>query len=120
VAGFVNAVGAVMGPLLGVILVDYYLIARQRVDVAQLYVEKGAYRFSGGWNLNALVATAIGGLFSSVLPHVGSILPAWWSIYGWFFGVAIGGLVYFGMERLRPRRPLPATAPEPQPAPARS
>jgi NCS1 family nucleobase:cation symporter-1 len=33
VAGFVNAVGATMGPLLGVILVDYYLIARQRVDV---------------------------------------------------------------------------------------
>ena len=60
VAGFVNAIGATMGPLLGVILVDYYLIARQQVDVPQLYVEKGAYRFTGGWNINALVATGVG------------------------------------------------------------
>ena len=120
VAGFVNAVGATMGPLLGVILVDYYLIARQQVDVPQLYVEKGAYRFTGGWNVNALVATAVGALFSSVLPHVGSILPTWWGTYGWFFGVAIGGLVYFGMERLRPRRPVAVPSPDPQPAPART
>jgi NCS1 family nucleobase:cation symporter-1 len=117
VAGFVNAVGATMGPLLGVILVDYYLIARQRVDVPQLYLEHGTYRFLGGWNINALVATAIGALFSSVLPHIGSILPAWWGTYGWFFGVAIGGLVYFGMERLRPRRPVRSTEPEPRPQP---
>ena len=115
VAGFVNAIGATMGPLLGVILVDYYLIARQQVDVPQLYVEKGAYRFTGGWNVNALVATAVGALFSSVLPHIGTILPAWWGTYGWFFGVAIGGLVYFGMERLRPRRRVATPAPEPQP-----
>ena len=115
VAGFVNAVGATMGPLLGVILVDYYLIARQRVDVPQLYLEHGTYRFLGGWNINALVATAIGALFSSVLPHIGSILPAWWRVYGWFFGVAIGGLVYFGMERLRPRRGVRGSEPQPEP-----
>jgi nucleobase:cation symporter-1, NCS1 family len=115
VAGFVNALGATMGPLLGVILVDYYLIARQSVDVPQLYVAQGRYRFTGGWNVNALVATAVGALFSSVLPHVGSVLPGWWGTYGWFFGVAIGGLVYLGMERLRPRRAV--TPPQPQPAP---
>ncbi len=115
VAGFVTTIGATMGPLLGVILVDYYLIAKQRVDVPQLYVTDGAYRFTRGWNINALVATAVGALFSSVLPHVGSLLPGWWGTYGWFFGVAIGGLVYFGMERLRPRRPAPVREPQPQP-----
>jgi len=63
-------------------------------------------------------ARSEGALFSSVLPHVGTILPAWWGTYGWFFGVAIGGLVYLGMERLRPRRPV--AAPEPEPAPVAS
>src|SRR5512132_1733553 len=53
-ATFVNIIGATMGPIFGVMLVDYYLIARQRVNVPQLYDEHGAYRFTGGWNINAL------------------------------------------------------------------
>ena len=31
------------------------------------------------------------------------VLPAWWGTYGWFFGVAIGGSVYFVLATLRPR-----------------
>jgi NCS1 family nucleobase:cation symporter-1 len=34
-------------------------------------------------------------VFSSILPTFTSVLPAWWGTYGWFFGVAIGGAVYF-------------------------
>jgi len=99
----VYAIGATMGPLLGVILVDYYLIAKGKVDVAALYQEHGAYRYEGGWNVNALVAVAVGAVFSSVLPNFTSVLPTWWGIYGWFFGVAIGGCVYFAMATARPR-----------------
>jgi NCS1 family nucleobase:cation symporter-1 len=102
-AGFVNAIGATMGPLLGIILVDYYLIARGQVDVQGLYQEDGPYRYQGGWNLNALIAAAAGALFSSVLPNLTSLLPAWWGTYGWFFGVAIGGTVYYALALLRPR-----------------
>nr|MDQ6881957.1 cytosine permease [Pseudomonadota bacterium] len=102
-AGFVNAIGATMGPLLGIILVDYYLIAKGEVDVQALYQEHGAYRYQGGWNVNALVAAGIGALFSSVLPNLTTVLPAWWGTYGWFFGVAIGGIVYYAMSQLRPR-----------------
>ena len=67
-AGFVNAIGATMGPLLGIILVDYYLIARGEVDVQALYQEHGAYRYQGGWNVNALIAAGIGALFSVCCP----------------------------------------------------
>ena len=102
-AGFVNAIGATMGPLLGIILVDYYLIAKGQVDVQALYQEHGAYRYQGGWNVNALVAAGIGALFSSVLPNLTTVLPAWWATYGWFFGVAIGGIVYYTLSMLRPR-----------------
>lgn len=108
-AGFVNAIGATMGPLLGIILVDYYLIARGEVDVQALYQEHGAYRYQGGWNVNALIAAGIGALFSSVLPNLTSLLPAWWGTYGWFFGVAIGGIVYYALSVLRPR-PIVAVA----------
>ncbi len=92
-----------MGPLLGIILVDYYLIAKGKVDVKQLYREAGRYRYQGGWNVNALIATAAGAVFSSILPNFTHVLPSWWGTYGWFFGVAIGGVVYYALALARPR-----------------
>ena len=103
-AHFVNAIGSVMGPLLGVILTDYYLVAKGQVNVPALYQEHGEYRYEGGWNVNALVATGVGAVFSTILPTFTSVLPSWWGIYGWFFGVVIGAVVYFVMATLRPRR----------------
>ena len=105
-AGFVNAIGATMGPLLGIILVDYYLIARGEINVQALYEEQGEYRYEGGWNLNALIATGVGALFSSVLPNLTQILPSWWGTYGWFFGVLIGSVTYYVMSIMRPRQPV--------------
>ena len=102
-AHFVNAIGATMGPLLGIILADYYLVAKGNINVAALYQEYGEYRYEGGWNVNALIAVAIGSLFSTFLPNLTSLLPAWWNTYGWFFGVAIGGGTYLVMTALRPR-----------------
>jgi nucleobase:cation symporter-1, NCS1 family len=103
-ATFVGAIGATMGPLLGIILVDYYLIAKGEVNVQALYDENGEYRYQSGWNVNALIATAVGALFSSILPNFTSLLPSWWGIYGWFFGVAIGGLVYYTLAMMMPRK----------------
>jgi NCS1 family nucleobase:cation symporter-1 len=102
-AHFVNAIGATMGPLLGVILVDYYLIAKGNINVQALYEEHGEYRYEGGWNVNALVAVGIGSVFSTFLPNLTGLLPPWWNTYGWFFGVAIAGSVYYLMALARPR-----------------
>lgn len=102
-AQFVNAIGSVMGPLLGIILVDYYLVAKGKINIQALYEENGEYRYQGGWNINALVATGVGALFSTILPTFTKVLPSWWGTYGWFFGVLIGGLVYLVMAQLRPR-----------------
>jgi NCS1 family nucleobase:cation symporter-1 len=105
-ASFVGVIGATMGPIFGIMMVDYYLIRRGAIDVAALYQEHGEYRYHGGWNPAAITAFAIGALFSSVLPNVGNLLPSWWSVYGWFFGVVIGGGVYYAVGRARPRAAL--------------
>jgi nucleobase:cation symporter-1, NCS1 family len=107
-ASFVGAIGATMGPIFGVMMVDYYLIAKGVVNVPALYQENGEYRFTGGWNWAAIIAAAIGALFSSVLPNFTSLLPDWWGVYGWFFGVGIGGAVYFVLRSIM--APVPATA----------
>ncbi|WP_448949974.1 NCS1 family nucleobase:cation symporter-1 [Labrys neptuniae] len=101
-AGFVGVIGSTMGPILGVMLVDYYLIRKGEIDVEALYREDGEFRFQGGWHANALIAAGIGILFSSVLPNLTNWLPSWWGIYGWFFGVAIAGVLYYVLRSLAP------------------
>jgi NCS1 family nucleobase:cation symporter-1 len=97
-AHFVNFIGATMGPIFGVMMVDYYLIRKGVLDVPALYQENGEFKFQNGWHVNAFIAFAIGGLFSSVLPTFTSILPSWWGTYGWFFGVVIAGAVYYALR----------------------
>jgi NCS1 family nucleobase:cation symporter-1 len=94
-AHFVNFIGATMGPVFGIMMVDYYLIRNGKLDVNALYQEDGEFRFQSGWHLNAFIAFLIGMVFSSILPTFTQILPSWWGTYGWFFGVAIGGAVYY-------------------------
>lgn len=102
-ASFVGLIGATMGPIFGIIMVDYYLIRRGAIDVSALYQEDGHYRFQNGWNPAALIAFVIGALFSSVLPDFTHLLPAWWGVYGWFFGVLIGAVSYYAINVAVPR-----------------
>ncbi|MBI1218134.1 MAG: nitrate reductase [Rhodobacteraceae bacterium] len=97
-AHFVNFIGSAMGPVFGIMMVDYYLIRKSKLDVAALYQETGEFRFQGGWHVNAFIALVVGMLFSSILPTFTTLLPGWWGTYGWFFGVAIGGVAYYGLR----------------------
>jgi NCS1 family nucleobase:cation symporter-1 len=97
-AHFVGVIGATMGPIFGVLMVDYYLIRKGVIDVNALYQENGEFRFQGGWNIAAFIAAGIGALFSSILPNLTDILPSWWGVYGWFFGVVIAGVIYYVMR----------------------
>ncbi|PTQ67244.1 NCS1 family nucleobase:cation symporter-1 [Pseudomonas sp. GV071] len=97
-AAFVGMVGNTMGPIFGVMMVDYYLIRRGWLNVDALYQEQGEYRFQNGWHVNALIAAGVGILFSSILPGFTHLLPEWWGVYGWFFGVAIAGSLYFALR----------------------
>jgi NCS1 family nucleobase:cation symporter-1 len=67
-AHFVNMIGNTMGPIFGVMMVDYYLIRKGRLNVDALYRENGEFRFGNGWHGNALIAAGIGIVFSSILP----------------------------------------------------
>ncbi len=99
-AHFVGLIGSTMGPIFGIMMVDYYLIRQGKIDVNALYQENGEFKFNNGWHMNAFIALIIGGLFSTILPNFTSLLPAWWGIYGWFFGVAIGGGAYYVLHSM--------------------
>ncbi len=46
-----------LGSLAGVLIADYWLVRRRRLDLEDLYLPDGVYR---GWNGRAIAATAIG------------------------------------------------------------
>ncbi|MFF7265875.1 NCS1 family nucleobase:cation symporter-1 [Streptomyces sp. NPDC008159] len=97
---FVNAIGSTMGPIFGVIVVDYYLIRKTQLNVPALYEEDGEFRFQGGWNIRAFAAGLVGAVFSSILPVYGpSGYGAALGPYSWFIGVAVAGVLYFAFSR---------------------
>ena len=49
-----------MGPLAGVIVSDYYLIKKKKLNVHELYKDHGIYWYDNGWNWRAYAALIIG------------------------------------------------------------
>ncbi|WP_350559557.1 NCS1 family nucleobase:cation symporter-1 [Psychrobacter sp. CAL346-MNA-CIBAN-0220] len=99
IVGFVNAIGAVIAPFFGILVVDYYLIKRQHISMNDLFSDKpdGAYYYYKGWNIRGLIAFAIGALFSiaTILVPVLTKLEG----YGFLLGAALGGIVYWLLMR---------------------
>jgi NCS1 family nucleobase:cation symporter-1 len=98
ISGFVNTLGATLAPLYGIMVVDYYLIRRQRLERADLYdLRGGAYRYGNGWNDTALIAFGVAALFSVAAVWVPGL--AFLSGYAWLIGAALGGAIYLVLTR---------------------
>ena len=96
--------GTLLGAIAGILLVDYYLIRKTELNIADLYRRGGEYEYSNGWNIHALIAFALG-----VLP----CLPGYLAVsgvvdkasvpalllslfdFGWFFSLAVAGVYYY-------------------------
>jgi NCS1 family nucleobase:cation symporter-1 len=94
---FVSIFGAILGPLFGTIIADYYLVKRQSVDVNDLYSMSptGAYFYDGGWNRNAVIALAISGFISiglALLGAYGFIINV--GDWGWLIGATAAAVTY--------------------------
>jgi len=91
---FLSGLGALLGPLYGVITADYWLLRKGRVNVPQLYTEDpaGAYHYSRGVNLRAVwafIPAAIISTITALVPAFDSVSP-----FSWLMGAAIGAALY--------------------------
>jgi NCS1 family nucleobase:cation symporter-1 len=96
--GWLIGCSALLGPIAGIMICDYYLIRNRKLLVGDLYRRGGVYEFRKGFNLTAILALAVG-VGCAVL---GLIAPAvhWIYDYAWFVGFFIsGGLYYLLMKR---------------------
>lgn len=111
---FVSVFGAVLGPMFGIIIADYYLVKKETVVLEDLYSlsPQGSLHFRGGWNPVALAALAIAGLISIGLALSGAYgLIVNVGDWGWLIGAALGALVYTGLARRQAASPAAVMAP---------
>lgn len=81
---------SLLGPIAGIMAVDYFLIKKQRLDVPSLYMDHHAYP-----------AVNIAGFIAFGVPVALTLLSLltgtmnWFYDYGWFTGSALGAVVYY-------------------------
>lgn len=103
---FLGGLGALLGPLFGVIFTDFYRLRHQRFKISDLYHEdkQGHYYYQGGWNpkaLAALIPAAIVAGVIALVPGLQNILPGGAGLgpYSWFVGAAVSAVIYYAITR---------------------
>ncbi|MDG1499659.1 MAG: NCS1 family nucleobase:cation symporter-1 [Planctomycetota bacterium] len=92
---------ALLGPIGGIIIADYFLVRRTNINVDALFRRDGEYWYKSGFNWTAIAALTLG-----ILPNVPGFLhqagfvdnvPQIFQsiyIYAWFVGFLISGTFY--------------------------
>lgn len=104
------AYSSLLGPVGGIMIVDYFFIRKKELNVDDLYREDGQYSYSSGFNSKAILALLLG-----ILPNLPGFLlqikliaadafPEWVNHlynYAWFVGFGVSGFVYWGLMKKR-------------------
>src|SRR5438874_2637335 len=96
--GWLGGYAAVLGPVAGIMICDYFVIRRKRLVVNELYLRGGEYEYSRGFNWRAIVSLCIG----SAVALIGLVIPSIRFLYdySWFVGFIIAFASYlFLMSR---------------------
>lgn len=81
---------SLLGPIAGIMIVDYFLIRKQQLDVSALYTGSDLYpkvNWAGFFAFLVPVAITLIAIFTGQL--------SWFYDYGWFTGSLSGALIYF-------------------------
>jgi NCS1 family nucleobase:cation symporter-1 len=94
-----DILAAFIGPLFGILLVDFYLIKKQKIDVDALFDDSpsGRYYFDGGVNwtaVKALVPAPLVGVAITFTPALQGMAN-----FAWFTGCFLGGLFFLVLAR---------------------
>jgi NCS1 family nucleobase:cation symporter-1 len=102
------AYSSLLGPIGGIMIADYFFVRKQKLNISEIYKEKGVYTFTKGFNRKAVLALILG-----ILPNIPGFLTTtklvdaanvwpWLSNlynYAWFVGFFVSGAVYLVLMR---------------------
>jgi NCS1 family nucleobase:cation symporter-1 len=89
--GFILYYSAFFGPVLGVMLADYFVIRKRQLHVERLYVADASseYWYLGGFNVAGLLAVFVPGLITMI----------WCLPVSWLIGAPAGFVLYVALWR---------------------
>lgn len=94
ISGILIFVSGLLGPALGILVCDYYLIRTTSLDLAALYKTDGAYAYGGRhFNPAAIIAFAAG-VLSALVGYWVPELDLFYHL-SWFTGVLVSGGIYY-------------------------
>ncbi len=104
---FLNAIGAVLGPVAGVMIANYYFVHKGHENLNELYMDPKNENKSvlyHGVNKEAYIATIIAVLFSLS----GQFIPAMKVVsdVSWFVGFGSAFLIYLGLKKINSKQRL--------------
>jgi len=116
--------GSLLGAIGAVMIVDYWIVRRRQLDLADLYKHDGRYGYTGGWNWRAIVAVLVGVV--PVLPGFikAATTPGFAGVfenptfieglynYGLFFTFFVAGLTYLLLNLIPGLAPQARREPE--------
>jgi NCS1 family nucleobase:cation symporter-1 len=101
------AYGALLGPIGGILIADYFVYRKRKLSLASLYKEKGKYRFTKGFSIAALISLIAGaapslpGFLVNIKVLSDDAVPETLVDlynYAWFIGFALAFALYLALR----------------------
>ena len=86
---FLGYYGAFLSAIGGIMVADYYLLRKRRINVPDLYKLDGQFRYMGGFNPAGLIAWIVAGG-----------IAAWYSQYAFIIGFPMGLVIYLVLMKV--------------------
>jgi NCS1 family nucleobase:cation symporter-1 len=107
---FVNTLGAILAPVFGIMITDYYIIKKERISVDDLFnaSRKGKYYYDNGFNYKGMLAWVISGYIAvgTVWPNIlifDGLTNFFANLgggggYAWMIGAALGAVIHLSIS----------------------
>ena len=93
---FLGTCGTILSPVAAVLVADYFIVKKQRVNVKALYDESdGTYQYSNGWNVKALISWIVGAFLPMLgMFGIGGAVTHWMEANSYIIGFLISLVLY--------------------------
>jgi cytosine/uracil/thiamine/allantoin permease len=87
ISGILIFISGLLGPVLGIMLADYFAVRKKHFNLKELFLENGIYSYNSGFNPIAMISLLIGVFFAII----GYFVPALDFMYklSWFVGFGV-------------------------------
>jgi len=95
ILSFVDTIGAVFGPIFGIVILDYYLIKKGKLNNKDIFssIPNSSYYYSNGWHIKAIYSLFIGFIFSA--STIWNLDLRFLQSFSWLIGALMSSITYY-------------------------